>query len=366
MRARYTMLERLGGGGQAEVFKGVAETLQGFRKSVAIKRVLPSLAANPRFVAMFLDEARLSLFLQHANVVQVFDITRAPDDAYLLIMEFVDGCDLKAAIDREAQRGRLIEPRLALYVMIEACKGLHYAHTLEHPETGQPLHIVHRDVSPPNVMLSKNGEVKIVDFGLAKAQSQVEQTDQGVVKGKFSYLSPEAAWGLEVDARTDVFAIGILLWEMLSGRRLFYGDTAYATVELVREARVPSLTAMNPNIDAELDGIVRMALARDPDKRFASAADVADALSHYLFAREWKVTSRDVANLVRDGRAVTARGSGARLSLVDAMIADERARMLAEVAAELAKAPATAAESFAHEPTGQRDWVAELGLDQLE
>ena len=366
MRARYTTLERLGGGGQAEVFKGVAETIQGFRKSVAIKRVLPNLATNPRFVAMFLDEARLSLFLQHANVVQVFDITRAPDDAYLLVMEFVDGCDLKAAIEREAQRGRLIEPRLALYIIIESCKGLHYAHTLEHPETNQPLHIVHRDVSPPNIMLSKNGEVKIVDFGLAKANSQVEQTDQGVVKGKFSYLSPEAAWGLEIDARTDVFAIGIILWEMLAGRRLFYGDTAYATVELVREARVPSLTTMNPNIDAELDGIVRMALARDPEQRFASAADVGDALAHYLFSREWKVTARDVANLVRDGRAAEARAAGARLSLVDALVADERAQMLAEVAADLARGSAPAAEAFGHESTEQRNWVAELGLDQLE
>ncbi|MBK9035813.1 MAG: serine/threonine protein kinase [Myxococcales bacterium] len=366
MRARYTTLERLGGGGQAEVYRGVAETLQGFRKTVAIKRVLPSLANNPRFVSMFLDEARLSLFLQHANVVQVFDIHRAVDDAYLLIMEFVDGCDLKAALEREAQRGRLLEPRLALHIIIECCKGLHYAHVLDHPETNQPLHIVHRDVSPPNIMLSKNGEVKIVDFGLAKANSQVEQTDQGVVKGKFSYLSPEAAWGLEVDARTDVFAIGIILWEMLSGRRLFYGDTAYATVELVREARVPSLTALNPNIDAELDGIVRQALARDPAQRFQSAADVGDALSQYLFSRQWKVMSRDVANLVRDGRVAAARGASSRLSLIDALVADERAQMLADVAADLAAGPSRPTEAFGHETTESRDWVAELGLDQLD
>ncbi|MBP8805328.1 MAG: serine/threonine protein kinase [Kofleriaceae bacterium] len=362
MRARYTVLERLGGGGQAEVFRGVAETLQGFRKTVAIKRVLPTLSGNPRFVAMFLDEARLSLFLQHANVVQVFDITKAADDAYLLVMEFVDGCDLKAAIEREARGGRLIELRLVLHIIIESCKGLHYAHTLEHPETGQPLHIVHRDVSPPNIMLSKNGEVKIVDFGLAKANSQVEQTDQGVVKGKFSYLSPEAAWGLEIDARTDVFAIGILLWEMLTGRRLFYADTAYATVELVREARVPSVTALNPNVDAELDAIVRKALARDPVERYQTAADVGDALANYLFSHELKVTSRDVANLVRDGRAAE-RARGTRLSLVDAVVADQRAAMLAEVAAELAAAARPTGEAFALETTAVRDWVSELGLD---
>ncbi|HVV84574.1 MAG TPA: serine/threonine-protein kinase [Kofleriaceae bacterium] len=368
MRARYQTLERLGGGGQAEVFRGYAESLEGFRKTVAIKRILPSLASNPRFVAMFLDEARLSLFLQHANVVQVFDIHQAEDGSYLLVMEFVDGCDLKAAIDREAQRGRTLEPRLALHIMVESCRGLHYAHTLEHPETGQPLHIVHRDVSPPNIMLSRNGEVKIVDFGLAKARSQVEQTDQGVVKGKFSYLSPEAAWGLEVDARTDVFAIGIITWELLAGRRLFYADTAYATVEQVREARVPSLTALNPNIDSELDGIVRTALARDPDKRFASAADLGDALAQYLFAHEWKVTSRDVSTLVREGQNAKARRASTRLALDQVLIADARNQMLADIAAELAAAPPAAAPSAS--TTGPlvepHDWVADLGLDVME
>src|SRR5262245_13023788 len=170
---RYKILERLGGGGQAEVFRGVSESIQGFKKSVAIKRVLPNLTNNPQFVAMFLDEARLSLFLQHANVVQVFDISKAEDGTYFLVMEFVDGCDLKALIAHQ-QAARTIDIGLVLYIMIEAAKGLHYAHALEHPQTGQPLGIVHRDVSPPNIMLSKNGEVKVVDFGLAKAESQVE------------------------------------------------------------------------------------------------------------------------------------------------------------------------------------------------
>src|SRR5687767_1461942 len=195
MKPRYTVLERLGGGGQAEVFKGVSETMQGFKKSVAIKRVLPNLTTNEQFVAMFLDEARLSLFLQHANVVQVFDISKADDGTYFLVMEYVDGCDLKALITHHNEIGhRDIE--LCLYIIIEACKGLHYAHFLEHPQTGKPLGIVHRDVSPPNIMLSKNGEVKVVDFGLAKADSQIEITDEGVVKGKFAYLAPEAVMGL--------------------------------------------------------------------------------------------------------------------------------------------------------------------------
>ena len=239
MRDRYTITERLDHGGMAEVFRGVAESMEGFKKNVAIKRILPNLTKNQKFVSMFLDEARLSLFLQHANIVQVFDISRTPDNAYFLVMEFVDGCNLKALIERQKQKGKRIEVGHTIYLMIECCKALHYAHSLEHPETNEPLGIVHRDISPPNILLSKNGEVKLVDFGLAKANSQIESTDPGVVKGKFSYLSPEAASGLEVDHRADVFAVGIILWEMFTGRRLFFGDTDYQTVELVRQAQGP-------------------------------------------------------------------------------------------------------------------------------
>jgi serine/threonine-protein kinase len=325
MKQRYTVLERLGGGGQAEVFRGVMESMQGFKKPVAIKRVLPNLTNNPLFVRMFLDEARLSLFLQHANVVQVFDISKADDGTYFLVMEFVDGCDLKAIISHLNAK-RTVDIGLISYIMIEAAKGLHYAHVLDHPQTGKRLGIVHRDVSPPNIMLSKNGEVKVVDFGLAKADSQVENTDEGVVKGKFSYLSPEAAWGKEVDARTDVFALGIITWEMLTGRRLFYDEDPHKTIEMVRAARVPSIQSINPKVDGELEGIVRKALARDPEQRTPSAADFAEELSHHLFAHGRKITSRDVANTVKEIRAAKKPSSSAQ-SLIDALIADEIAKM---------------------------------------
>jgi serine/threonine-protein kinase len=353
VKPRYTVLERLGGGGQAEVFRGVSETLQGFKKSVAIKRVLPNLTNNPLFVAMFLDEARLSLFLQHANIVQVFDISKADDGTYFLVMEYVDGCDLKALLSHQGA-SRKTDIGLTLYLMIEAAKGLYYAHTLDHPQTGEPLGIVHRDVSPPNIMLSKNGEVKVVDFGLAKANSQVENTDEGVVKGKFSYLSPEAALGQEVDARTDVFALGIITWEMLTGRRLFYADDPHKTIELVRAARIPSITAMNPKVDGELDAIVRKALARDPAQRTPTAADYADELSHHLFARELKVTSRDVANAVQAVRTAKKQSTAGQ-SLIDALIADEVAKMTSLVE----KAEAEAAKPLA-ELVDTADWASEL------
>ncbi len=329
MKERYTITERLDHGGMAEVFRGVSESISGFKKNVAIKRVLPNLTKNEKFVAMFLDEARLSLNLQHANIVQVFDISKTPDNAYFLVMEFVDGCNLKAIIERQKQKNRRVEIGHAIYIMIECCKALQYAHSLENPDTNEPLGIVHRDISPPNILLSKNGEIKLVDFGLAKANSQIETTDPGVVKGKFSYLSPEAASGIDVDHRADIFAVGILLWELLTGRRLFFGETDYQTVELVRQAKVPSLAAHNPEIEAELEDIVRKALAKDREDRYASAADLAEALAQYQFSRRMKVTARDISTLVKDTQVEMMRKRSAepKDSLIDALILDEMAKV---------------------------------------
>ena len=367
MRDRYTITERLDHGGMAEVFRGVAESIEGFKKSVAIKRILPSLTKNQKFVSMFLDEARLSLFLQHANIVQVFDISRTPDNAYFLVMEYVDGCNLKALVERQKQKGRRIEVGHSVYLMSECCKALQYAHSLEHPETNEPLGIVHRDISPPNILLSKNGEVKLVDFGLAKANSQIESTDPGVVKGKFSYLSPEAASGLEVDHRADVFAVGIILWELFTGRRLFYGDTDYQTVELVRQARVPSIAALNPEIDGELEQVVRKSLARDPNDRYQSAADLGDALTQFLFSRRMKVTARDIAALVRDTQVEMMRKRSAepKDSLIDALILDEMQKMTSLVDGHGTPETATTEGSMSLDPSAFVDtsnWAGEMGL----
>ncbi len=374
MRDRYTITERLDHGGMAEVFRGVAESMEGFKKSVAIKRILPQLTKNQKFVSMFLDEARLSLFLQHANIVQVFDISRTPDNAYFLVMEFVDGCNLKALIERQKQKGKRIEAAHTIYLMIETCKALQYAHSLEHPETNEPLGIVHRDISPPNILMSKNGEVKVVDFGLAKATSQIETTDPGVVKGKFSYLSPEAASGLEVDHRADVFAIGIIMWELFTSRRLFYGDTDYQTVELVRQARVPSISALNPEIEAELEQIVRKALAKDPEERYQSANDLSEALAQYLFSRRMKVTARDIANLVKDAQVEMMRKRSAEpkeSNLIDALILDEMKKMtsLVEGGEPDAAGNNPHAGSMSLDPStfvNTSNWTSELGLQSLQ
>ena len=368
MRDRYQITERLDHGGMAEVFRGVAESMEGFKKSVAIKRILPNLTKNQKFVSMFLDEARLSLFLQHANIVQVFDISKTPDNAYFLVMEYVDGCNLKSLIERQKQKGRRIEVAHTIYIAMECCKALNYAHSLEHPETGEPLGIVHRDISPPNILLSKNGEIKLVDFGLAKANSQIESTDPGVVKGKFSYLSPEAASAQPVDHRADIFAVGIILWEMFTGRRLFYGETDYQTVELVRQARVPSVAALNPEIEPELEAIVRKALARDAEERYQSAADLADALAQYLFSRKMKVTSRDIQALVRDTQLEQMRKRSAepKESLIDTLINDEIGKMTSLVDGQ-SDSSQTAEGSMSLDPGAFVDtsnWSGELASQQ--
>ncbi|MCK5800616.1 MAG: serine/threonine protein kinase, partial [Deltaproteobacteria bacterium] len=295
---KYRILEKLDSGGMAEIYRAEAELIQGLKKQVAIKRILPHLTKNEKFVAMFLDEAKLSLYLDHANIVHVFDIGRS-GETYFIVMEYVHGPNLRSVNESMRRLGQLIKIEEAIFMMMEVCKGLGYAHDMVSPEDGQSLKIVHRDVSPPNILLSRNGEVKLVDFGLAKAASQVEQTDPGVVKGKFSYLSPEAASGQTVDFRSDLFAVGIILFEVLTGRRLFLGETDYQTVELVRKANVPSLATINPQIPPELDQIVHKSLARDANQRYQHAYEFQDALAQFLFARGTKVTSRDIATLVR-------------------------------------------------------------------
>ncbi len=293
---RYRVLERLEAGGMAEVFRGEAISVQGFRKAVAIKRVLPHLVQNKKFLKMFLDEARLGARLSHGNVVTVFDIGSA-DETYFIVMEYVDGTNLKRIMEALRKQGAAVPVNEAIYICMEACRGLSYAHELT-DEEGNLLHLVHRDVSPPNIMLTKRGEVKLTDFGLAKATTQLEKTDPGVVKGKFSYLSPEAALGKEVDARADVFALGVVLWEMLAGKRLFFGENDYQTVKLIQKAHVPSLSLLNAGVDEVLEEIVNKALARDPDVRFQSAQDMGNALADYLFSHQRRVTAYDIANLV--------------------------------------------------------------------
>jgi len=305
----------------AEVFLGEACGVEGFKKRVAIKRVLPHLAQNDNFIQMFLDEARLSARLSHTNIVSVFDIV-ARGDTYLLIMDFIDGANLKRILESHQRRRAPFPLAEAIYICTEACNGLSYAHGLR-DESGRPLNIVHRDVSPPNLLVTKLGEVKIADFGLAKAGTQLRRTDPGVIKGKYSYLSPEAANGLDVDARADIFSLGIVMWEMLAGRRLFLGETDYDTVKLIQQAQIPRLTPLNPHVDDAFEEILLKALARDRKERFASAEAFGDALLGYLFSRRLRVTKNDIARLVNTAVTDEAPTSKQDVRRIERLIEEE-------------------------------------------
>ena len=291
-REKYKVIRKLDAGGMAEVYEAVAEGIEGFEKKVAIKRVLPHLAENKKFIAMFLDEARLSLHLSHANVVNVFDIGQA-GGTYFIVMEYVDGTNLKHLMRKLKDRNHILPIEQSIFIIMEVCRGLSYAHGLK-DRNGKKFNIVHRDVSPPNILISRQGEVKIVDFGLAKATSQLETTDPGVVKGKYAYLSPESATGKPVDHRMDIFCCGIVLYELLTGQRLFLGDNDVQTIKNVRAAEVPSLQQFNPAIPPELEHIVRTALAKDPAHRFQTCDDFAESLANFLFTYQLKVTGFDI------------------------------------------------------------------------
>ncbi len=321
---RYRVIQKLESGGMAEVFLGEATSVQGFKKRVAIKRVLPHLCSQKGFIGMFLDEARLGARLSHANIVSVFDIGSA-DDTFFIVMEFVDGSNLKRIMETLRKRGQRFPLNAAVYIAMEACRGLSYAHELRE-EDGKPMDLVHRDVSPPNILISRRGEVKVTDFGLAKARTQLERTDPGVVKGKFSYLSPEAGIGKTVDERADIFALGVCLWEMLAGRRLFLGDTDYETVHQVTQAEVPTLVGDHPEVDAKFEGVLRQALTKDPRKRFQTAREFGDALASYLFAHQMKVTSYDIANLVKAALEEAEQSVRPQPMMIDKMIQEELGR----------------------------------------
>jgi serine/threonine-protein kinase len=315
---RYRVIEKLESGGMAEVFRAESEGLQGFRKQVAIKRVLPNLSQKKKFISMFLDEARLSAQLSHSNCVQVFDIG-VGDNAFFIVMEFVDGGNLKSIIEYIKKSGRPFPVEAAVYICLDICKGLSYAHELT-DSSGVPLHIVHRDMSPPNVLITKHGEIKIVDFGLAKANSQLEKSEPGIIKGKFSYLAPEAAMGQDVDARTDIFAIGIMLWELLAGQRLFLGDTDFQTVKKVQAAVVPSISQINKKVPKELEVIMARALAREPSARYQTARDLGLDLTQFLFKFAVPVSSFEIGKLVQGAMKERQAKKPVQASIIDKLI----------------------------------------------
>ncbi|RMH38715.1 MAG: serine/threonine protein kinase, partial [Deltaproteobacteria bacterium] len=278
---RYEVIRRMAVGGMAEIFLARATGIEGFEKRVVVKRILPHLADSPEFVSMFLDEARLAATLHHANIAQVYDIG-IDGDSYFFAMEYIEGKDVRHVRKRLRRRGESLPLPHALHIALGVAAGLHAAHE-RRGHDGRPLHIVHRDVSPSNVLVTFDGGVKLIDFGIAKAAQRTTHTRTGVLKGKSAYMSPEQWLGEPVDRRSDVFALGILLYELTVGHRLFKKGAEYEVMRAFVKGRSPLAHAFPDGYPAQLERIVRRALARFPEERYPTAAAMHADLERFAY-----------------------------------------------------------------------------------
>src|SRR6478609_5600896 len=279
----------------AEVFLAKKRGAEGTYKVLVVKRILPSFGASRRFRAMFVEEAQLATRLNHPNVVQVYEFYDGGDEGQLLAMEYVEGPDLGMLMSSAKAKGTRIPPWVGAWIIGEAAKGLHYAHERK-DEGGVSLEIVHRDVSPQNVLLSFEGGVKIADFGIASAKLFVEEA--GVLKGKFGYRSPEQARGEKVDRRSDLYALGVILWEILTGRPLHGGLGGEALLDIVRSGFVEPPSTYARDIPPELEQIAMKALEARKEERYATARELSNAISRALMAKQELVDALALENVI--------------------------------------------------------------------
>ncbi|HXK10132.1 MAG TPA: serine/threonine-protein kinase [Vicinamibacteria bacterium] len=292
----YQLLDRVAIGGMAEVFKAKKAGVEGFEKVVALKRILPHLSDNKEFVDMFVDEAKMVAGLAHPNIVQIFDLDHV-DKSYYIAMEYVHGRDLRTIMRRAREKGLRMPLDLSLRVVSHVCAALEYAHRKK-DERGRPMEIVHRDVSPQNILLSFEGDVKLADFGIAKAATKASITDRGALRGKLLYMSPEQAWGRPIDRRSDVFSLGIVLYEMVTETKPFIGaGTELTILELVRQCVITPAREINPRVPEALDRVIMKALARDPGERYQDAGQMQRGLERFLRERP-PVSARDLARFL--------------------------------------------------------------------
>ncbi len=369
---RYRLLERLGQGGMAEVFKAKSFGVEGFEKVLVIKRILPELARSKEFVDMFIHEAKLAVRLSHANIVQVFDLGLAPGrdvlgtkqpDAYYMAMEFVNGFDLATLLARCRRQQVALPLDMCVYVAAEVAKGLDHAHR-RRDEQMRPLGIVHRDVSPQNVLLSLEGEVKVTDFGIAKAKgaldgNSLEDTRSRQLQGKFGYMSPEQARGEPVDSRSDLFSLGVLLYECLAGVNPFSAPTTFETLRRVQACEYPPVELLRPDVPNELVAILKQALAKVPAERFPDAGRMYEALLAFLYSHGRRYGAHDLAEFLARFRSAD-----------DARAADAIAERLHEgeghsnVAVERTPTEVPAPRLSSGTPKGPTTGVRQLGLDR--
>lgn len=311
---KYQIIERIASGGMAEVFKARLEGIGGFHRTYAIKRILPHLTSNAEFVDLLVDEAKVAGLLSHANIVQILDLG-VVDDQYFIAMEYVNGLDLGQVLQRCAEKRITLPVPHAAYILTEILKGLEYAHNRTVVRNGVqvPLHIVHRDISPANLLVSVQGEVKLTDFGIAKAIVKGLETQAGVVKGRFDYMAPEQAAGGAVDARADLFAAGVVFYELLTGRHPFRRGGDARTLEAVRGGEFEPPSRINPDVPPALDRVVARALQVDPGRRYPSATAFKEDLNQFFHDAGFIFSAATLASFLK-GLTQTAAPPAARPS----------------------------------------------------
>ncbi len=293
---KYHLLEKIATGGMAEVFRARSYGMEGFEKILVIKRVLDHLAQDQEFIQLFQYEALIAVELQHVNIVQVFEFEQV-EGQYYIAMEYVHGLDLARLLTRARRMGPF-PVSLALFITCEVLKSLQFAHS-KVDDHDRPMNIVHCDISPQNMLISYAGEVKITDFGISRAAMQATGTHK-VVRGKYAYMSPEQVEGRELDGRSDLFSLGIVLWELLAGRRLFKTRTREETLARVRRAEVPSLRGFRPEVSEDLEDIVLKVLSKRPEDRYETAADFLEALSINMVREGHRATNNDLSQYLKD------------------------------------------------------------------
>jgi serine/threonine-protein kinase len=294
----YILLEKINAGGMAEVYLSKSIGANGINKFLAIKRILPQFADNREFIEMFKEEAKIAVNLNHNNVVSIIDFKASQNQLYL-VMEHVQGQNLRQILQQKKKKGLSLSLDFIVYVIREVSAGLDHAHRCVDKGTGKPLNIIHRDMSPQNIMISYDGEVKIVDFGIAKAEAAGESTRVGTLKGKFSYMSPEQAEGLIIDQGSDIFSLGIILWELIADDRLFVANNEMNILKRIKECDVPELRRVNPTVPAELERIVKKTLMKDKSLRYQSSADLQKDLTRFLNREYPEFTPSDFSTFMK-------------------------------------------------------------------
>ena len=303
---KYEVLELAGEGGMAKVYRGQTHGAAGFTRPVAIKRVLAPLSQNPEFLKMFVEEARVVSELDHPNIAQIHDFDRDRSGEYYLVLEWVEGMTLAEWRQGYREHGNHTPWTLTAAIGIEVLEALHAAHVREDAE-GRPAPVFHRDVTPQNVMLSNCGVVKLTDFGLARAMDRSSITKPGFVKGKISYLAPELTYEAEPSAQTDVFSVGVVLWEVLAGEKLFKGEDPLKVVGTIRDMEIPDLAQFRDDLPDRFREIIHRALRRNPNERYASSREMARELAGLLRATVGATDSYVIAQSVRWSRTQLAQ-----------------------------------------------------------